>query len=56
MWVLDKKCDTYLSFRFLGTFVLDGMLFVVGTFMANTNAIKSDTPILTETFATSGFT
>ena len=56
MWVLDKKCDTYLFFRFLGTFILGGMLFVVGSYIANANAVQSDAPILTENFATSGFT
>ena len=32
------------------------MLFLAGMFIANSNATKSDAPILTENFATSGFT
>ena len=56
MWFLDRKFDTYLLFRVLGTFILGGMLFLVGICMANSNATNSDIPILQETFATSGFT
>lgn len=56
MWFLDRKLDTYLLFRVLGTFILGGMLFLVGICMANSQAIQSDIPIQTENFATSGFT
>lgn len=56
MWILDWKCDTYLFFRFLGSLILGGMLLLVGVFMVSGKAIQSDTPIQTESFATSGFT
>lgn len=56
LWILDKKCDTYWLFRFLGTLFLGGMLLLVGVFMVNDKTIQSDTPIQTESFATGGFT
>lgn len=56
LWILDKKCDTYWLFRFLGTLILGGMLLLVGVFMVSDKAIQSDTPIQTESFATGGFT
>ena len=56
MWILDWKFDTYSFFRILGSLILGGMLFLVGLFMVTGKAIQSDTPIQTESFATSGFT
>lgn len=56
LWILDKKCDTYWLFRFLGTLILGGMLLLVGVFMVSDKAIQSDTPIQTESFATGSFT
>ena len=56
MWLLDKRCDTYLFFRVLGTAILGGILFLIGICLANSHATQSNTPIQTENFVTSGFT
>ena len=56
LWILDWKCGTYWGFRFLGTLILGGMLFLLGVFLVSDKGIQSDTPIQTESFATGSFT